>query len=85
MLKENDFKEMMGLKTFNPDLFELHYYKQAIAQYGSDSEARLNNIAKLEKDFPGLYLAGSMRDGVGIADRVKQGKHLAKLIATKEA
>lgn len=77
----NDFKEMMGLKAFNPDLFELNYYNHAIAQYGADSEARLANIAQIENENRGLFLAGSMRDGVGIADRVKQGKNIAKQIA----
>ena len=72
----SDFKEMMGLAEFNPDLFELHYYKQAIAQYGADSEARLETISILEKENKGLFIAGSMRDGVGIADRVKQAKEI---------
>lgn len=73
----NDFKEMMGLKEFKPDLFELNYYNQAIAQYGADSEARLASISQIEKENAGLFLAGSMQDGVGIADRVKQGKEIA--------
>ena len=73
----NDFKEMMGLEEFNPDLFELNYYNQAIAQYGADSEARLASISQIEKENSGLFLAGSMRDGVGISDRVKQGKDIA--------
>ncbi|MFH1000742.1 MAG: protoporphyrinogen oxidase [Bacteroidota bacterium] len=72
-----DFMEMMGLENFEPDLFELNYYKHAIAQYGADSGARLENISMLEKENPGLFLAGSMRDGVGIADRVKQAKNIA--------
>jgi oxygen-dependent protoporphyrinogen oxidase len=72
-----DFMEMMGLKNFEPDLFELNYYRHAIAQYGADSAARLENISRLEKENPGLFLAGSMRDGVGIADRVKQAKSIA--------
>ncbi|MDA3907296.1 MAG: protoporphyrinogen oxidase [Bacteroidales bacterium] len=76
----DDFKEMMGLQNFEPDLFELNYYNQAIAQYGADSEARLANISQIEKENPGLYLAGSMRDGVGIADRVKQGKAISNQI-----
>ncbi len=77
----NDFKEMMNLDEFNPDLFELNYYNQAIAQYGADSEDRLKNILKIEGENPGLFLAGSMRDGVGIADRVKQAKSIALQIA----
>ncbi|MBN2237605.1 MAG: protoporphyrinogen oxidase [Bacteroidales bacterium] len=79
----DDFKEMMGLEKFHPDLFELNYYNQAIAQYGSDSEARLAAITQIEKEHKGLYLAGSMRDGVGIADRVKQGKELALQIVNQ--
>lgn len=79
-----DFKEMMGLKTFEPDLFELNYYTHAIAQYGADSEARLAAIDALQTENPGLFLAGSMRDGVGIADRVKQGKHIALQIASEK-
>jgi oxygen-dependent protoporphyrinogen oxidase len=75
-----DFKEMMGLNEFKPDLFELNYYQQAIAQYGADSEGRLERISEIETNNPGLFLGGSMRDGVGIADRVKQGKKLAGLI-----
>ncbi len=71
-----DFKEMMSLQDFEPDLFELNYYSQAIAQYGADSEARLAGISKIEKENIGLFLAGSMRDGVGIADRVKQAKNI---------
>jgi len=77
----NDFKEMMGLDNFQPDLFELNYYKQAIAQYGTDSEARINRISEIENTNKGLFIAGSMRDGVGIADRVKQGKQIALQIA----
>lgn len=75
-----DFKEMMGLQEFKPDLFELNYYNQAIAQYGADSQDRLTSISQIEKENPGLFLAGSMRDGVGIADRVKQAKDIASLI-----
>jgi len=78
-----DFSAMMGLQNFEPDLFELNYYNQAIAQYGVDSEARLANISQLEEENPGLFLAGSMRDGVGIADRVKQAKSIAMLIYSK--
>ncbi len=77
-----DFKEMMGLNEFKPDLFELNYYQKAIAQYGADSEGRLVRISEIEKKNPGLFLGGSMRDGVGIADRVKQGKSLASQIIT---
>jgi oxygen-dependent protoporphyrinogen oxidase len=30
--------------------------------------------------FPGLILAGNIRDGIGMADRVKQAKNIAEEI-----
>lgn len=77
---KKDVMEMMGLKEFNPVLFKLTRYKRAIAQYGADSEKRLESIKNLENTHKGLFLAGSIRDGVGIADRIKQGKQIAEQI-----
>ena len=34
-------------------------------------------IAQLENEHPGLVLAGNIRDGIGIADRINQGKTVA--------
>ena len=75
-----DFKTMMQLDNFKPDIFELSRYDTAIAQYGLDSKARFEAIEQLEKQYKGLYLAGSMRNGVGIADRIKQAVNLANQI-----
>jgi oxygen-dependent protoporphyrinogen oxidase len=75
-----DFKTMLQLNDFKPDLFELSRYDKAIAQYGLDSKARFEAIDQLEKEYQGLHLAGSMRNGVGIADRIKQAVDLAKKI-----
>jgi len=84
MLKR-EMKDMMGLNEFKPDLFEVNYYTKAIAQYGIDSEDRLKSIAKIENTYKNFYLAGSMRNGVGIADRVKQGSDIAKQIIDNHA
>lgn len=84
MLKR-EMKDMMGLTTFKPDLFEVKSYEKGIAQYGVDSEERLKSIAKIEAKFRNFYLAGSMRNGVGIADRVKQGSDIAKQIIANNA
>ena len=77
-------KEMqitMGLKKFRPDLFRTKSHSRAIAQYGADSSERLEAIKKIETEHPGLILAGSMRDGIGMADRIKQGRQLADQIS----
>jgi oxygen-dependent protoporphyrinogen oxidase len=78
----NELKDMMKLDKFNPDLYEINTYEKAIAQYGEDSKARLNAISKIENQYKGLYMAGSMRDGVGLADRVKQANQIVKQIKT---
>jgi len=79
-LMENEFKLMMGVSNFEPDLFKTTHYQHAIAQYGADSEERIKAINSIEKEYKGLHLAGSIGNGVGIADRVKQGKDLATQI-----
>ncbi len=80
---KNELDEMMGLKSFKPDLYITTTYNKAIAQYGKDSEERYKSISSLEDEFPGLYLAGSIRNGVGIADRVKQAKDIVTMIIHK--
>ena len=78
-----EIQKTMGLHQFNPDLFEIAHYPKAIAQYGADSGERLEAIAQIEQSNPGLYLAGSIRDGIGLADRIKQGRMLAHEIVKK--
>ncbi len=55
-----------------PDLLRINRYQHAIAQYDIKSDLRFEAIAEIEKNFKGLILAGSIRDGIGMADRVKQ-------------
>lgn len=75
---EQELKEMLGLSVWNPDLMVINRYQYAIPQYGTESEAKLEAVAGLEANYPGLYLAGNLRDGIGIADRIKQGRLLAE-------
>ena len=77
---EKELVEMMSLKEFNPELFYIKRYNRAIAQYGIDSWERIKTIHYLEEKYPGLILAGSIIDGVGIADRVQQAVAIAKKI-----
>jgi protoporphyrinogen/coproporphyrinogen III oxidase len=60
-----------------PDLFRVYRYEHAIPQYGKDSELRLMTIRNIQRDYPGLILAGNIRDGIGMADRVRQAKAIA--------
>lgn len=73
-LVENEFKSMMSLKEFTPDLIKITRYQHAIPQYSFESKQKLKAISNVEREFPGLILAGNIRDGIGMADRVKQGR-----------
>lgn len=75
---KEEVSEMMQLETFNPDLLKIFRYNYAIPQYGFESEEKMQAISKIESENPGLILAGNVRDGIGIADRINQGRAIAE-------
>ena len=81
---EREIMDLMALKDFKPDLFKIVKHKKAIPQYYVDSGKRFETIDKLQKQFPGLFLGGNIRDGIGMADRIKQGKMLAETVISDE-
>lgn len=64
--------------TREPDLLRIFRYERAIPQYEVSTAARLAAVEKISADYPGLVLAGNMRDGIGMSDRVKQGRQVAE-------
>jgi oxygen-dependent protoporphyrinogen oxidase len=75
-----EFTSIMRLREFNPDLFKIIRYNHAIPQYSFESKEKLEAIDQLQTKYPGLIIAGNVRDGIGMADRIKQGKMLASKI-----
>jgi len=75
---EKELTSLMNLTHFNPDLFKIMRHNWAIPQYGIESGERFATIEKLEKQYPGLQIGGNLRGGIGMADRIKQGKELAQ-------
>ncbi len=71
----HEVEELLRVKA-NPDLVKVYKYEKAIPQYELNSGLRLSTIQKIESDYPGLILAGNIRDGIGMADRVKQAKQI---------
>ncbi len=69
--------QMLNSEGAKPDLIKVFRYYHAIPQYTKSSEPRLAAISDLETRHPGLILAGNIRDGIGMADRVKQGMSIA--------
>lgn len=74
---KREVKDMMQLTEFKPDVFRISRYQYAIPQYSFESEEKLEAISDLETAFPGLTLAGNIRDGIGMADRIRQGRIIA--------
>jgi oxygen-dependent protoporphyrinogen oxidase len=79
---ERELKEMMHLPRFSPDMLNIFRYPNAIPQYGKESQAKLEAIETLERDHPGLILAGNIRDGIGMADRIRQGRIISDKVKT---
>lgn len=82
-LVEKEVKELMQLDEFNPELLKIIRHNKAIPQYGVDSGERFEAINQLESKYPGLILGGNMRNGIGMADRITQGKQMANRVINK--
>jgi protoporphyrinogen oxidase len=79
-LLEKEICDLMKVKEFKPDLMRIFRYYHAIPQYGGDCEARFDALDQIQSQFPGLYIGGNLRNGIGMADRIKQSKELAEMI-----
>lgn len=55
-----------------PGMLRVFRHEKAIPQYDAGSGDRLAAIDRLQKQYPGLILGGSIRDGIGMADRIRQ-------------
>ena len=65
------------------DLFKIFRHRGAIPQYSYESDAKLEAVARLESENPNFLIGGNALDGIGIADRVKQGFSIANRVAEK--
>ena len=77
---DKEVRAMTGLKDFFPSLLKLTRYTHAIPQYGLSTGERLEMVAYLQKKYPGLIIGGNLRGGIGMSDRIKQGKEISQLV-----
>lgn len=75
-----EIEETLGSSS-EPDLMEIFRYPFAIPQYYINTDDRLTAVERVQNMYPGLIIAGNLRDGIGMADRIKQGRNLADLIS----
>ena len=69
--------------TASVKFIKLFRHKYAIPQYEASTKERLEAIESIQKNFNGLFLAGNIRDGIGMADRIKQATNIAKEIISR--
>lgn len=77
-LVKRELIQMMGIPDFSPDIFEISRHEFAIPQYDIATPHRIAAYDAIEKAYPGLLLGGNGIGGIGMADRIKQGRELAE-------
>lgn len=58
--------------SVEPDLVRIFRHERAVPQYEGNSGERFNTIYALEDAYEGLHIIGNCRDGIGLADRIRQ-------------
>jgi oxygen-dependent protoporphyrinogen oxidase len=72
------FHSMLGFpKGSTPDLLKIFRHKHAIPQYEVNSGERFAAVERVQNQNPGLIIAGNLRDGIGMAHRIKQATDIA--------
>lgn len=74
-----ELSTLLGIAR-RPDLIRIWRHRHAIPQYDATTGDRLDAIRQLEDSAPGLTIAGNMRDGIGMPDRIRQASQLAARI-----
>ncbi len=74
-----EMRDVLGLDT-EPDLIRIWRHQHAIPQYDASTGPRLEAVEAIEKRNPGLVIAGNLRDGIGMSDRIRQGYAVAERI-----
>ncbi|MBP5703259.1 MAG: protoporphyrinogen oxidase [Paludibacteraceae bacterium] len=67
-------------KNKKADEIRVFRHEHAIPQYEASSDARLAAVEKVQTQYPTLRIAGNLRDGIGIGDRIKQGFDEARIL-----
>lgn len=66
-----------------PDMIRIFRHEHAIPQYEQSSGARFATIDELQARYPGLTLAGNIKGGIGMADRIRQATEIANSLINK--
>lgn len=76
-LVREELKELLNISKLDIHFLKIFRHPYAIPQYEKTSKERFETINKLEKKYKGLIIAGNLRNGIGMADRIKQAYDIA--------
>lgn len=74
----NSLSEMLEYpQEKKADVIRIFRHEKAIPQYEPSTDERLKAIDKVQEMYPTLTLAGNIRNGIGMGDRIKQAFDIA--------
>lgn len=65
-------------ENVKPDVIRIFRHERAIPQYGVDSGQRFEAVKAIQQQYPGLIVAGNLRDGIGMGNRIQQAAAIAE-------
>jgi protoporphyrinogen/coproporphyrinogen III oxidase len=80
MILGKELCNVMNINVFSPSLIKIFRYQEAIPQYGADCQERFAILDELKQMYPDLIIGGNLSGGIGMADRIQQGKTLSELV-----
>ncbi len=66
------------------DVVEIYRHERAIPQYELNSQQRFDTLTELARQYPSLTIAGNLKGGIGMADRIRQAVGIAKELAFEQ-
>ena len=78
LVKEMVYKMLGYDKAVQPEMIHISRHAKAIPQYEISSGERFATIEKIQSEYPGLILAGNIKGGIGMADRIRQALQIAE-------
>ena len=78
LVNDSLYSLLKYLETVTIDEMRIFRHEHAIPQYQESSDDRYAIVEALQQRYPGLGIAGNLRGGLGMADRMKQGAEVGK-------
>ena len=68
-----------------PEMIRIFRHERAIPQYELSSGERFAAITRIEQNYKGLIIGGNLRNGIGMADRIRQAINIAMQLVKADA